>query len=338
MSSFAQGALSKCAKSIVSAVCCVALAFGLAACSGQEASSGQDSQESVSEGAPSTVTVASLDANGESTTVEVPYDPQRIAVLDMSALDILDNLGMDDRVVGVADVSIDYLSEYADGSLPSLGTIKEPDLEAIMACEPEVIFVGARLAGYYAQLSEIAPCVQLAVDSEKGVVQSTKDNANDIASMFGMEDEVASKFEGIESRIAALQEVAEGKSALVSLFTSGSISVLGNDARCSLIGNEVGFENLADGEVTSTHGNEISFETIVAKDPDCIFVLNRDAAIGADGADMAKEVVENDLTKNTKAYQEGHIVYLSSPKVWYTAEGGLTALDTMVSDLESALL
>lgn len=338
MSDFAQSALSKCAKPIVSAACCMALAFGLAACSGQEASSGEDSRQVASESAASTVAVASLDADGEPTTVEVPCDPQRIAVLDMSALDILDNLGMADRIVGVADVSIDYLSEYADGSLPSLGTIKEPDLEAVMACEPEVIFVGARLAGYYDQLSEIAPCVQLSVDSGKGVVQSTKDNAADIASMFGMEDEVASKFEGIESRIAALREAAEGKTALVSLFTSGSISVLGDDARCSLIGNEVGFENLADGEVTSTHGNEVSFETIVAKDPDFIFVLNRDAAIGADGADMAREVVENDLTKNAKAYREGRIVYLSSPKVWYTAEGGLTALDAMVSDLEGALL
>lgn len=322
----------------VSAACCLALAFGLSSCSAQQESVDQGSQATASGSAPVTVTVASLDANGEPTTVDVPYDPQRIAVLDMSALDTLDSLGMDERVVGVADVSIDYLSEYADGSLPSLGTIKEPDLEAIMACEPDVIFVGARLAGYYDRLSEIAPCVQVAVDADKGVVESTKANVNDIASMFGMEDEVASQFEGIESRIATLREVAEGKTALVSLFTSGSISVLGNDARCSLIGNEVGFENLADDEVTSTHGNEISFETIVAKDPDYIFVLNKDAAIDADGAEMAQEVVENDLTKTTRAYQDGHIVYLSSAKVWYTAEGGLTALDAMVSDLESALL
>ena len=38
------------------------------------------------------------------------------------------------------------------------------------------------------------------------------------------------------------------------------------------------------------------------------------------------------------AYQEGHVVYLANPAVWYTAEGGVTALDIMLSDIESALL
>ena len=39
----------------------------------------------------------------------------------------------------------------------------------------------------------------------------------------------------------------------------------------------------------------------------------------------------------TRAYQDGHIVYLAHPAVWYTAEGGVTALDVMMQDLESAL-
>ena len=67
-------------------------------------------------------------------------------------------------------------------------------------------------------------------------------------------------------------------------------------------------------------------------------MLNRDAAIGTDGADQAQEIVENSLTQNTQAYQDGNIIYLEHPAVWYTAEGGITALDTMLSDLEGALL
>ena len=34
----------------------------------------------------------------------------------------------------------------------------------------------------------------------------------------------------------------------------------------------------------------------------------------------------------------GNIVYLEHPNVWYTAEGGINALDVMLQDLESALL
>lgn len=82
----------------------------------------------------------------------------------------------------------------------------------------------------------------------------------------------------------------------------------------------------------------VSFETIVEKNPAYIFVLNRDAAIGADGAEQAQEVVENELTRQTQAYQDGHIVYLEHPAVWCTAEGGIEALNIMLEDLEGALL
>ena len=107
---------------------------------------------------------------------------------------------------------------------------------------------------------------------------------------------------------------------------------------CSIIGVEIGFENLGDGNVTSTHGNETSFELVVELNPDYIFVLDRDAAIATEGAKLAQEIMENELVMSTDAYQNGHLVYLEHPAVWYTAEGGVTALDYMLSDLESALL
>lgn len=36
-------------------------------------------------------------------------------------------------------------------------------------------------------------------------------------------------------------------------------------------------------------------------------------------------------------YKNGNIVYLEHTAVWYTAEGGITALDVMLSDLENGL-
>ena len=112
---------------------------------------------------------------------------------------------------------------------------------------------------------------------------------------------------------------------------------MGNDGRCSIVGREIGFENITAAESTSTHGNEASFETVVEKNPDYIFVMDRDSAIGADGAQTAKEIVENELVMGTDAYKNGRIIYLEHPAVWYTAEGGITALNIMLSDLENAL-
>lgn len=244
------------------------------------------------------------------------------------------------RVVGTADTSLEYLQNYINDDISSLGTIKEADLEAVMACEPDVIFIGGRLASSYDALSEIAPVVYLATDTELGVVESVRRNAMTIASMFGLEDKVDELMAGFNSRIAALAEFSAGKTAIIGLVTSGSFNVLGNDGRCSMIGREIGFENIgAAADIdTSTHGNEASFEFIVEKNPDYIFVMDRDAAIGTDGAQLAQEIMENELVMGTDAYKNGHLVYLAHPAVWYTAEGGITALDLMLKDLESSLL
>ena len=290
------------------------------------------------EAAPETITISTLNGNRETMELAVPYDPQRIAVLDMASLDILDRLGVGDRVVGSATTALDYLQAYVTNEeIANLGTIKEADLEAVMASEPDVIFIGGRLSASYDALSEIAPVIYLATDTEIGVVESVRQNATTIASLFGLEAEVDALMADFDARIAALAAFAEGQNAIVGLCTSGSFNVLGSDGRCSMISVEIGFDNLGDGDVTSTHGNESSFELIVELNPDYIFVLDRDAAIATEGAKLAQEIVENELVMETDAYKNGHIVYLAHPTVWYTAEGGITALDIMLQDLESAL-
>ena len=291
----------------------------------------QSSEETQNNETPESVTITSLNANKEAAELEVPYDPQRIAILDMASLDILDVLGVGDRVVGTASTSLEYLQDYINDDIANLGTIKEADLEAVMACEPDVIFIGGRLASSYDALSEIAPVVYLATDTELGVVESVRQNATTIASMFGLEDKVDELMADFDARITALSEFAAGKTAIVGLVT-------GNDGRCSMIGREIGFENIGvDANIdTSTHGNEASFEFIVEKAPEYIFVMDRDAAIGTDGAKLAQEIMENELVMGTDAYKNGNIVYLAHPAVWYTAEGGVSALDIMLQDLDHA--
>lgn len=326
------------------------MALGLTACGGQNAQ-----EEAVQEAADETpaedetepdqteetLFIESLNGNQEETELEVPYNPERIAILDMASLDILDALGVGDRVVGTASTSLDYLQDYVnDENIANLGTIKEADLEAVMECEPDVIFIGGRLASSYDALSEIAPVVYLTTDAETGVVASVEKNAGIIASMFGLEEQVDDLMSDFAGRMEALAAFAEGKTAIVGLCTSGGFNVLGNDGRCSIIGREIGFENVGvDADIeTSTHGNEASFEFVVEKNPEYIFVMDRDAAIVTEGAQLAREIVENELVMETDAYQNGNIVYLEHPAVWYTAEGGVTALDVMLQDLEGELL
>ena len=308
------------------------MAVGLIACGTDKSDNESTKEEKTS------VTITSLDASKNEIELEVPYNPKRIAILDLACLDIIDELGVGDRVVGMASTSIDYLEKYSnDASIKNLGTIKEADLEAVMECEPDIIFIGGRLSKSYDALSEIAPVVYLATDTNEGLVNSVSKNAKTIASIFGMEDKVDSLMSDFGARIDAIKKISSGKTALVGMTTSGSFNLLGNDGRCSLIGVEAGFNNLTAVGSTSTHGNESSFETVVQQNPDYIFVMDRDSAISTAGAKTAKEIVENELVKTTDAYKNNHIIYLEHSNVWYTAEGGIQALDIMLKDLEKGL-
>ncbi len=336
-------------KKFITLVMVVFMLFSLAACANNAdtptiVESGENASEDESgNDTPTTVTIQTYNANGELVDLEVPYNPQRIAILDMASLDIIDALELGDRVVGSATTEIEYLQEYVPNgdTVKNLGTIKNADLVEVAACEPDIIFIGGRLSSVYDSLSAIAPVIYLATDTEKGVVQSTADNAKTIASIFGLEDKIDDMVRGYDARIEAIKTEFGGKNAIVGLFSGSNYNVLGNDGRCSIIGVELGFNNMGvdAGELTSTHGNEASWETIVKLNPEYMFVMDRNTAINAqEGNPAAKDAIENDLIKELDVYKNGNIVYLAHPNVWYTAEGGIQALDIMLQDIESALI
>ena len=330
------------------------MAFGLAGCARAAgtvpAETSTMAAEAVTEQVaekPETIQSRGLNGNREVTEIEVPYDPERIAILDMPALDIIDALELGDRVVGSAKVTIDYLSEYnpedSGGAIANLGTVKTADLEQVAISEPDIIFIGGRLSESYEALSEIAPVVHLAVDYEKGVVESTEENAKTIASIFGKEAEVDAMMEGFQARIDALRPLVKNKNILLSMYNNNAMSILDSESQLNILVKELEGNNLGEaiGETEkAAHGEDASWETIVSLDPEYLFVLDRSTATDAaeDGVLGAREVIENELIKELDVYKNDKIIYLiSHANVWYTSTGGIQALDVMLADLEEAL-
>lgn len=284
-----------------------------------------------------TVSVFSYNGARQATTVTVPKNPERVVVIDYAVLDIMDTLGLTDKIVGTAQgVAPDYLHAVAHNpKSANVGTVKAVDLEALMALEPEVIFIGGRLAAKYDQLSTIAPVVFLAVDYEQPLLTSVRRSTEVIATIFDQEQAAHDLLTSYEQRIAALKTQAQGHSVLIGMVNASQFKTLGNHGRCAFIGQDLGFNNLA-ADLTSNHGNESSFELLVKLNPEYLFVLDRDSAIGRKGAQLARDVMDNELVHKTRAYQENKLFYLNSA-VWYLSEGGLKAFDYMLQDLEAAL-
>ena len=95
-------------KKITAILLMALMVLSLTACGNQ---TGKDNNSSEGSTEPTSVTITTLNGQKEQTQLEVPYNPERIAILDLAALDIIDSIGVGDKVVGMAQTSIDYLSQ-----------------------------------------------------------------------------------------------------------------------------------------------------------------------------------------------------------------------------------
>lgn len=93
---------------------------------------------------------------------EVPAQPQRVVVLDTGELDIALSLGVKPVGAVIAGAESEfpaYLRDRTDG-IAKVGTVTQPNLEAIAALQPDLILTNAvRHKDIYGQLSQIAPTV-----------------------------------------------------------------------------------------------------------------------------------------------------------------------------------
>lgn len=285
-----------------------------------------ESNESVSE---------QITITHESGETLVNTNPKRVVVFDYGILDSLDVLGIQGIVGVVQDGLPDYLSKYAGEGYSAIGTLKEPDMEGIFALKPDLIIITGRQADYYEELNKIAPTINLEMDNAD-YLGSFKNNMNTLAQIFGKEKEVNSKVGDIEKYISELNaKVAEKNiNGLIALANDGAFSVYGQDSRFGIIHKEFGVTPVDTAIEGSTHGQKASFEYVVEKNPEYLFVVDRAAIAG--GNTSAKELFDNELIAKTNAYKNDKIVYLD-PVIWYTSVGGFTSTLKMVEEVDAAI-
>lgn len=276
-------------------------------------------------------TITVNDSNG---SIEVPKNPKKVVVFDNGSLDTMDALGVGDTVVGAPTKNIpDYLSDYK--KVESAGGIKEPDLEKINELKPDMIIISGRQQDFQDKLEKIAPTIYLSVDA-KDTWNSTKKNIETLAEIFDKKDEAKTKINDLEKEIADVKEKAEAsdEKALVTLVNEGQLSAYGTGSRFGIVHDTFGFKQADDAIEASTHGQSVSYEYVLEKNPDILFVVDRTKAIGGD--DTNDNVENNELVKQTNAGKNGKVITLQ-PDVWYLSGGGLESTHLMIEDVQKAL-
>ena len=268
--------------------------------------------------------------------VEVTKNPKNVVVFDFGSLDTMATLGLEDNIVGLPQATVPtYLKQFKDAKYQNLGSLKEPDFEAIHAAKPELIIISARQADLYDQFKEIAPTIYLNMEYEN-TLESFESNVHTIAEIFGKEDEAKAELAKVEEKIASVKEKAEASDdkGLIVLGTEGKVSAYGPASRFGLVHDVLGVTPADENIESSRHGQSITYEYILETNPDVLYIIDRDAAIG-NGASV-KESIENDLVKKTNAFKNDKMIYLDG-EVWYLASGGLESMNIMVDEVAEGL-
>lgn len=280
-------------------------------------------------------TVTVTDNHGE---IEVPVDPASVVALDNTAFETLSAFGVE-LTAAPKQVMGSLWPEYTeDESVLDVGAHFEPDLEAVVEAEPDLIIGGYRFAELYDDLKEIQPA------TVETTVRDGEDHAAELirqtellGQIFDAEEKADEIIGEFEDAIADAQSAYNGEDTVVGLLTSAgeiSYSAPGEGRGVGVLYPTLDLvPGLAREAEDADHGDDISLEAIADADPDWLIVLDRDGAFQEDGYQPAEELIgEAEALQNVTAVQKDQIVYLDPN--FYLDEGiqAYTALYRAVAD------
>lgn len=267
-------------------------------------------------------------AMGETT---VALKPQRVVVLDSGELDAAVALGV--TPVGSftlfeGEGFLSYLSDKLDGVKP-VGTIAQPNLEAIAALKPDLILSSKiRHEAIYDKLSAIAPTV-----FAETVGAPWRENFKLYAEAMGREQEGAKVIAAYEGRLSAFkQAMGDRINTQVSVLrvVEDGIRIIHKQMYIGVILADAGLARPPSQNVDDRFA-VVSLEQIPDMDGDVIF-----ASYFGKNDTAFKQLLEQPLWKANKAVAANK-VYLINDDVWQTGLGYVSA-NLVIDDLEKYLL
>lgn len=281
---------------------------------------------------------AEVEITHYSGTDVVPVSPETVVVADIAAFLSLHDLGVE-GIAGLLGLGVPIPDKYAEAltnpDFEELGSVWEPDYEAINALEPDLIIVAGRSSRIYADMKEIAPTADLTVWED--FYSKFQEQHRNMGKIFGVEDRVEERLAELDAMVQDVSAQAAGAGRALILMTTGAeVTAYGPGSRFGFVHDTFGYaaadENL---EREATHGDAVSFEYILEMQPDVLFVIDRASAIGAEGK-AAAEILDNELVAQTPAWQNGRVIYVDSFD-WYIAWTALPAFFQVVEDVKAGL-
>ncbi|KOX15607.1 siderophore ABC transporter substrate-binding protein [Nocardiopsis sp. NRRL B-16309] len=285
-------------------------------------------QEETEEAPASSATVeVEVEDNNGTQTINTP--PSSVVALDNRTYETLADWGVE-LSAGSVSLMPDTIDYTQDDSIIDLGPHYEPDLEAVVAAEPDLIVNGQRFTQYHDDLASLVPeAAILDLDPREGEPfdAELRRQVEVLGEVFGKQDEAAQTVADFDEAIERVDEAYDEDQTVMAVNTSGGeIGYLAPGVGRTLgpafdiFGLTPALE--VEGSSDDHQGDDISVEAIADSDPDWILVLDRDAAITAEeeGYESAENILANtEALSNVTAVADEQIVYM--PADTYLNEG-----------------
>ncbi|MGY2463339.1 ABC transporter substrate-binding protein [Vreelandella sulfidaeris] len=273
--------------------------------------------------------------------VEVEGTPERVVTLYEGALDASLAAGIT-PLGAVTTRGGDNVAEYVEAHLGEdrpaiMGVVREINIEAVLAQQPDLILAPAQLPDeQYQLLSRIAPTV--VPHSQPLAADNWKAEARLYGEALNREDAIEDAINAVDQRTSALAEAlvdanVSGTAFLVRWMPGGPMVMSENLIATGLleqIGLDVQGADLI-GE-RGVHSDVLSLENLSQVDGDWLFLatLNEDGRAALDAAKQSPAFTRLNVV------QQEQVVPVNG-QLWSSANGPLAA-QAILDDIEAALL
>lgn len=273
--------------------------------------------------------------DGYKKDIKVPLDPKKIVVFDYAAADTIKALGEESKVIAMPEPELipDFLKD-GYSKVESAGGIKEPDMEKVNSLKPDLIIIAGRQEKMKEEFKKIAPTLYMEMDDNKPF-ESVKENIQTIAKILKKEDKAKDIIDNLDKQVQDLKSKAKNKKAGVFILNDGKLSAFGKGSRFGIVYEDFGFSPIDDKVKKETHGQDVSYEYVLEKNPDVMFVLNRNKAIATDNTKNSG-FETNPILMKTNAGKNKKIIMIN-PGAWYLVTGGAKGTSIMIDDLKKGL-
>lgn len=273
--------------------------------------------------------------------VEVDGTPERVVTLYEGALDTAVAVGVQ-PLGAVTTRGGDNVASYIEAHLgehrPAIvGVVREINIEAVLAQQPDLILAPAQLSDeQYQLLSRIAPTV--VPPTQPIAADNWKDEARLYGEALNRQEAVADAIAAVEQRAAevaqAVKEAGVGGSAFLVRWMPGGPMVMSENLFSAGVLAQAGLDVQDAGLVgeRGVHSDVLSLEKLSQVDGDWLFL----ATLNADGQAALDAAKQSSAFTRLNVVQQEHVVPVDG-QLWTSANGPLAA-QAILDDIEAALL